>query len=402
MKKWVHIILWVSIGCFIIHFFGTGAIAGTNIHHETENILVTATFFDTDLREALKEVSLQTGVTIITDENIKGVITMELKDVPFEKALRMMISGGGYMYRKFDDYYIVGLPDAKNPTYALLCQTEIFRFKNISAESAKALLPEIYREYVRFDVESNVATVNAPSSIVTTILADLAKMDEGKAQIRIKALVTEVQTDAIKELGLNLLEFNNEAGVSSRAGSYDMAEGLMTLRGSGSFGQLLAKIKLLSQEKKAAIQADPVILIAEGKTGQLFVGDKKTIILRPDEDSPYSNQSETVEAGITLKVTPRVYHDFLELFISQKVSGIEEEEVDRILIKTREFESVVRLAPGQTMMVGGLTLSKEKSDQKKVPGLGDVPLIRFFFREKITEKSDSQLLIFITAEVVKE
>ena len=63
---------------------------------------------------------------------------------------------------------------------------------------------------------------------------------------------------------------------------------------------------------------------------------------------------------------------------------------------------MVRLAPGQTMMVGGLTLSKEKSDQKKVPGLGDVPLIRFFFREKITEKSDSQLLIFITAEVVKE
>lgn len=386
----------------VIQLSNLGAFAAANTKNEVENIFVTATFFDSDLREALKEVSLQTGVPIVTDENIKGVITMELRDVPFEKALRMMISGGGYMYRKVEDYYIVGLPDVKNPTYALLCQTEIFRFKNISAESARALLPDIYKEYVRFDIENNVATVNAPSSIVTTILADLSKMDEGKAQIKIKALVTEVQTDAIKELGMNLLEFNNTGSESNRSGSYDLAEGLLTLRGSGSFGQLLTKIKLLSQDKRASIQADPVILIAEGKTGQLFVGDKKTIILRPDEDSAYSNQSETVEAGITLKVTPRVYQDFLELAVTQKVSGIEEEEVDRILIKTREFESVVRLAPGQTVMVGGLTVTKDKSDQKKAPVLGDIPLVRFFFKQKMTEKSDSQLLIFLTAEVVKE
>jgi type II secretory pathway component GspD/PulD (secretin) len=147
------------------------------------------------------------------------------------------------------------------------------------------------------------------------------------------------------------------------------------------------------------VQADPVVVVTEGKTAQLFVGDKKTIILQT-EDSSYSNQSETVEAGISLKVTPRVYSDYLELAINQKVSGIEQEEKDRILVKTREFDSVVRLAAGNTMMIAGLTEKQSKSAEQKTPLLGDIPIVRFFFKEKKSEQFDSQMLIFLTAEVL--
>lgn len=245
-----------------------------------------------------------------------------------------------------------------------------------------------------------MATINAPSSILKTISTDLEKMDGVKRQIQIKTLVTEVRTDSIKELGTNLLSFNSTKGDYFRSGTFDADNRLITLEGVGSFGTILAEIKLLSEKKKASIQADPVLLVTEGKTAQLFVGDKKTIILQA-EDSGYSNQSETVEAGISLKVTPRVYSDYLELAVNQKVSGIEQEEKDRILVKTREFESVVRLASGDTIMIAGLTEKKSAVNEQKTPLLGDLPLIRFFFKEKKTEQLDSQMLIFITAEVLK-
>lgn len=399
MKKW-DCFLKISLVIVLCSVIALGSfVKAENVTLKDEEPLVTAVFFDSDLREALKEVSLQTGTTIVMDENIKGVVTMDLKEVSLEKALRMMVSGGGYMFRKIEDYYIVGLPDPKNPTFALLCETGIYYFRNINVESAKALLPEIYKGYVQFDNEKNMATINAPSSILKTILTDLEMIDGTKKLIQIKTLVTEVSTDSIKEFGTNLLKFSSTEGDYFRSATFDIGQRLITLEGVGSFGTVLAEIKLLSEKKKATVQADPVVVVTEGKTAQLFVGDKKTIILQT-EDSSYSNQSETVEAGISLKVTPRVYSDYLELAINQKVSGIEQEEKDRILVKTREFDSVVRLASGHTMMIAGLTEKQSKNAEQKTPLLGDIPIVRFFFKEKKSEQFDSQMLIFLTAEVL--
>jgi type IV pilus assembly protein PilQ len=158
----------------------------------------------------------------------------------------------------------------------------------------------------------------------------------------------------------------------------------------------------MAQDKKATIQADPEIIVAEGKAGQLFVGDKETLILRVDEGSTnYTTDTQTVEAGITLKVIPKVFNDHIELTVTQQVSGIEEKKDDSILVKTREFSSVISLLPGQTMMVAGLTEKKTKSDESGTPILRKIPIVRFFFGHKKQEKSDSQLVLFLTAEVAK-
>lgn len=368
----------------------------------TEEPLVTATFFDSDLKESLKEISLQTGVAIICDDNVRGLITMDLKNVPLEKAIRMMVSGGGFMYRKMGDYYIVGLPDPRNPTFALLCETEIFYFKNISPESARSLLPTVYSSYVRIDPEKNMATINAPASIMGQIITDLEKIDGARAQVKIKALLTEIQKEAITQLGTNLIKHSSNPGSVNREYTLDTLTGLFTLEERTSFGSLKAILSVLSQEKKASIQADPEITVVEGKTGQLFVGEKETLILKAESSlNSYNTDTQTVDAGITLKVTPKVFKDHIELNVTQLVSGIEEREEDRILVKTREFGSVIRIAPGQTVMVAGLTETRAKSEINKTPLLGDIPLVRFFFRNKSNQKSDSQLVLFLTAEVVK-
>lgn len=154
-----------------------------------------------------------------------------------------------------------------------------------------------------------MATINAPSSILKTIIADLEKIDGAKKLVQIKTLVTEVSTDSIKELGTNLLKFSSTEGDYFLSATFDIGQRLITLEGVGSFGTVLAEIKLLSEKKKATVQADPTVVVTEGKTAQLFVGDKKTIILQA-EDSSYSNQSETVEAGIFKSYSPGLFRLF--------------------------------------------------------------------------------------------
>ena len=52
----------------------------------------------------MTELTLQTGVNIILDANVQGVVTLDLVDVP-DQALRMLALPGGYEVHKIDDYF---------------------------------------------------------------------------------------------------------------------------------------------------------------------------------------------------------------------------------------------------------------------------------------------------------
>ena len=66
-------------------------VGGVGFAQEEDEPLVNIMLFETDLREALSEISLQTGVTIIADQTVSGQVTADLQDVPLEKALRMIL-----------------------------------------------------------------------------------------------------------------------------------------------------------------------------------------------------------------------------------------------------------------------------------------------------------------------
>ncbi|MGE5583134.1 MAG: type II secretion system protein GspD [Bacillota bacterium] len=368
--------------------------------------LVTATFFETDLREALHEISIQTGVNLAVDETVRGLVTLELKNTPFEKALKMVLINGGFSYHKVDDFYVIGLPDPRNPAFAGLSETEVYFFKNIGAESAKAMLPEFYKPFVKFGTgvkeSQDTATVNAPPDLLAKIMADLAKMDGQREQLKIKALVTEISNEVLKEWGMDLLNVDfNAAGVGVRTVGLNVPKGSISGEGDGSFGHFTATIKALVNEKKATIHADPEILVTEGKTGDLFVGEKRTLILYSQGTNASTSSTENVEAGATLKVTPKLVGEQIELTVSQKISDFDDGTTDEIIVKSREFSSVVRFLPGQTVMVAGLTQKQTRDNTLKTPILGDIPIVGLLFKQKSKLKGDSELLVFLTAEVVK-
>jgi type II secretory pathway component GspD/PulD (secretin) len=366
--------------------------------------LITATFFDSDLMESIKEVALQSKVNILVDENVKGVITLDIKNVPLEKALQMMLIGGGYCYRKIDDFYVVGLPDPKNPAFTGLSESVVYYLKNINADSAKSLLPSVYEPYVKFDNSKDSVCIIAPPELLKKIFADIQKMDGERKQIKIKALVTEISNEVLKEWGMNVFDIDfNASGVGTRTLALDLAGGTLSGKGDAGFGHFSATIKALADEKKATIHADPELLVTEGKSGDLFVGEKRTLILYSTGTNSSSSSTENVEAGVGLKVTPKIVGDQIELTISQNISNFTDKTTeDKIVVKSRTYSSTVRFLPGQTVMVAGLTDKNDSNETIKTPILGDIPIVGYLFKQKSKAKANSQLLVFLTAEVVKE
>ena len=169
----------------------------------TSEPTVSMVFIQDDLRDAITELILQTGVNIIVDDSVYGLVTLDLIDVPLETALRMMLMPGGYEYRKIDDFYFVGASDPRSKSFKHLAETETFTLEYIRPQEARELLPEIYDPFIRSGRDSNVLTITAPTSIIERFRQDLEIIDKPVPQILIQALVTEISRAELEEWGSN-------------------------------------------------------------------------------------------------------------------------------------------------------------------------------------------------------
>ena len=73
----------------------------------------------------------------------------------------------------------------------------------------------------------------------------------------------------------------------------------------------------------------------------------------------------------------------------------------RPMVSTRSTNTNVRVRDGETLLIGGMIFDTDQETVAKFPLLGDLPIIKYFFRYTITEREQRELLIFITPTVVR-
>ena len=115
--------------------------------------------------------------------------------------------------------------------------------------------------------------------------------------------------------------------------------------------------------------------------------------------------NERKRVGLTLTVTPQVNKEgYVTLTVLPSYSDLVASETggDTYDTVTRAVTTQVRVKSGQTVVLGGLLQSSEKEAVTKVPLLGQIPIIGWFFTSKTKAKSTTDLVIFITPTVLSE
>ena len=109
------------------------------------------------------------------------------------------------------------------------------------------------------------------------------------------------------------------------------------------------------------------------------------------------------EAGIILKCTPRVNEDgIITVKVHTEVSSpLYVEDMKAYRFQKRSADTTVRLKDGETMVIGGLIGKDEAKQMSKVPFLGDIPILGNLFKHIQNSKTDSEIMIFLTAKEVK-
>ncbi|MFP4021718.1 MAG: hypothetical protein ACLFUK_08935 [Halanaerobium sp.] len=363
--------------------------------------LVSTVFFETDIREALNEVAMQTGVNIIYDETVVGTVTLDLKEVPLEKALEMMCISGGYSYRKVDDYYLVGLPSPESPMFEELTVTETIELDYIEAAEAVELLPPFYSDFVSTsDSEENeqILTISAPEAIIKEFKNDLKEIDTPDREIMVEIIVTEVSSEVIEEYGSDLFGLTTESGSEMESMEYDGSSFLF--EAADSAGQIMAELKALEEKEKAEIRANPSIRVSDGESANLFIGEERVLILERDEADDIL---EEVEIGVAMEVTPELLGDQqIKMNIAPEVSSFSEERDQQLIVRRSELQSVVRAENEETITMAGMTLNEVMDYESAVPVLGDIPLVRWLFREETEGQGERELLVLVTPRIISE
>ena len=122
-------------------------------------------------------------------------------------------------------------------------------------------------------------------------------------------------------------------------------------------------------------------------------------------DATMTTQSaERKRVGLTLQVTPQVNREgYVTLFVQPSYSDVIASGFDTSLDTiTRAASTLVRVKNGQTVVIGGLLTSRETEQTRKVPLLGDIPILGWLFTSTTKTKDTNDLVIFITPTILAE
>jgi type IV pilus assembly protein PilQ len=378
---------------------------------------VTNVFYDTDLREVLQTMASQCFVNVVADETVSGLITVELDNVPLEEAMQRVLNPFGLTYRWLEGYYLVGSPRPSNPSFPFLTETELYRPDFIKAADVPRLMSTFYEPFMRVNDTTNTLTLTASPELIARMKVDLAEIDKPPRQVMIEALVTETSSDVSKQLGLSwslggsggsygrdsvrIDAYPSATGDSAYLSEPDRFTGYFQRIGltSGPWvGNFRAKLDAFVQTGKATIRANPRVAVLEGNQARIFIGREEYFSLLTGAVTYTYARLEVIKTGISLTITPYVSRDgFITLEVEPQVSDVVGTGNSGLpATNMRSVNTKIRVAQGETAVIGGLSVINETVVKQKVPLLGSIPILGYLFQHVDKRKVENEITVLIT------
>jgi len=207
------------------------------------------------------------------------------------------------------------------------------------------------------------------------------------------------------------------------SGNFDLADSTFVFQFLND--NVRARLQLLETENRVDVLSTPLLLASNNRPARLFVGEERVLTTGVDTDVIVSGTggatqtitpvTETRDVGNTLVVVPKINADrTVTLFLLQDTSQVLESSatipvpsgdggVDAFpidTVQTANLQATVVAKEGMTLAVGGLIRVEVVDTEERVPVLGRIPVLRFFFRKKVERKDKRELILLIKPRVL--
>lgn len=402
-------------------------------------------FHDARGADALRLVATQFGYSVVMGESVGGSLNANLNEVTLEQALEYVSQATGCEYVIQDRVVLVN-PSAPG--------SRVIRLQYLSPAAAAAAVSKMLSEHGsaepftgRGEKEVGPSSAMSNALIVTDtparlgrIAAVLASMDTRPRQVTIEAKLVESVLGKDEKLGFDWQLRASAVGAALPTTfpfPKDQGSGMFTgtsnpndqVGGGGpafppgetfpyaapsdfkfgklSFQEFSVAMDILKQQSNTNLVSSPQVTTLDNQQAEITVG--KVVPIATYEHLPLAGTLqitgyEEKKVGIRLLVTPHFSSDStMVLTVNPEVSEIVEyrgQFNERPVTSTRTATTQIIVKDGETILIGGLISTLDRKIETKVPILGDIPLLRFFFRHKTNSKEKVDLMIFVTPHIV--
>lgn len=367
----------------------------------------------TEITLALQDITTEVGVPIICDPNVALTTTASFENVPLERALEVILVGTPYSFRRMDNYYLVGDIGPDGPSFLRLAETRHVRLNHISPTRVKELMSKQQARYVQIENPNptdpndpgKLVAVTAPGDIADTIMALIRRYDVPRQHVMLDARVVAMERSNLLNLGVQwdfpAFQYGQLLQNSDWTKAFSIGYSL-----DGTFtNALMAKLNALQANNQLEIMTNPQVIAQDGSQTELkSVQEEWFMMTDALTNSMYSNSElEKIESGTILTITPHIGDSneiTLEMAVEVSDSVAKGTDSDLPIVTRRLARSRVTVQNGGTVAVAGLTESRTRKLNEKVPGLGSLPLIGRLFNNDNDQKINREIAVFVTANLV--
>jgi pilus assembly protein CpaC len=290
----------------------------------------------------------------------------------------------------------------------------------IDNQGETIVLSGVSRSAVAADDARRIALAqvnNAASKVINNIRI------EAPNQVQLKVKVAEVHREALKRIGVNWQNIaSGSVGVApligtAVGGGFAVATqqsigGVPSAIARITGGNFDALIDFLATQNQATVLAEPNLVAMSGETANFLAGGEIPVIA-PQAGSITGTFSVTYKPyGIGLSFTPTIVGDRINLKVAPEVSQVSTvgsvsvpltptSTVTVPAVQTRRASTTVELGSGQSFAIAGLLLRTGEQDIRKMPWLGDVPVLGTLFKSDAYQRAETELVIVVTPYFVE-
>lgn len=431
-----------------------------------------------DVKTVLRTLGRIAGQNILIKNDIKGDVSIDFKDVPWNDAFNSIINSQGLSYTYEGDILrVMTVQDMENELKVLdikdkrqaqdlgtrLLEPLVTSVININYTDAKALkenLQEVLtkdkdgktRGFVRVDENNNALIIQSIQDDLEKMISLIRTLDKPIAQILIKANIIETTSEVARDLGIRwggaysgkygnqknyFITPGGTAGSaappgSALSGTYSATSGNSGISGqgfavnfpastesvAGSLGLIFGTIggdvlemqlNALQKNGRLNILSSPSITTLDNQKAFTETGEKVPFVTT-DTTGTTGGAAGTAtrsvkfeNAVLRLEITPHVIDG---KNLKMKIL-VQKDEVDMArkvegnpFILKKHTETALIVQDGETIVISGLTKQKRAETSSGVPGLKDIPILGWFFKNSSKSEATEEVLIFITPHIL--
>ena len=426
---------------------------------------ITIDFKDAEISSVLRVLSAKSGINIVAGKDVSGPVTIRLVDVPWEKALDVILRTYGFAYEREGN--IIRVTTVEDLAKEELI-TQVLPLNYAEAQGVSDAVAEMLTERgkIKFDERTNLVIVTDIPTNIYKIEKVVKTLDSQTPQVEIEAKIVETTLGKSEKLGIDWQmqvsaagakrpttypwstwdqskmypqpkadytyaangevtgidsDFDTRGGVplshkeDALFSAFPMAPADLGATEYFNFGTLdytglQATMEFLITRSDTEVLSNPRITTLNNQEAKITVGTKWPVAhygYSEDTNNWYITGWEYIQFGILLNVTPVINQDnYITLNVKPEISDLEG-TVDFTgakvpIIATKQAEASVMIKDGRTLVIGGLIKDKMIDERKKLPILGDIPILSLLFSKKVKTIEKRELIIFITPRIIRD